>query len=259
MKKTLYALLASAILTILGTGSAFAQGAPPWVIVPADVWACSYNERQDAGDLDGWVARWNAWADGRGMDYYAAWMLTPSYYGPNQEFDFLWLGVSTNGHTLGQGTDEFARDAGDLNDDLWEIISCDAHTNFASAAYRLPEGMDNTDTGVLTVADCSRHDGANQAAVDRAMRLWADAIDEAGSRAAMYHWYPVFGGGGETFDFKWVEAYQNYADLGADYERMGNGMLFARWQQLFDHLIECDSARVYNVQNRRFVDVRAGQ
>ena len=50
------------------------------------------------------------------MDYYAAWMLTPSYYGPNQEFDFLaGLGVSTNGHTLGQGRDEFARDAGDLN------------------------------------------------------------------------------------------------------------------------------------------------
>jgi len=259
MKKTLYALLASAILTILGSGNAFAQGAPPWVIVPVDLWVCNFNDRQDMDDLDNWMARFNAWADENANDTYANWTLTPAYWGPNQEMDFISLGVWTDANEMGQGWDEWNRTNGGLMDDFAEIASCSVHGNFASAAYRLPEGLDNTDTGILTVSDCTLHEDANQAAVDRAARLWADAIDETGSRAAIYHWYPVFGGGGQQFDFKWVEAYENYTELGADYERMGNGMMFGRYQQLFDHLMSCDAARVYNVKNRRFVNVRAGQ
>jgi hypothetical protein len=211
------------------------------------------------GDLDDWVDKFNAWADEQETDTYVAWTLTPSYYGPNQDFDFIWLGAWTDANAMGQGWDSFNATNDGLMQELQSITTCDSHTNMASAAYRLPEGMDNSGTGVLTVSDCKRKHGVPATAVDRAMRQWADVLDEAGSKGAMYHWYPVFGGGDAEFDYKEVAAYQNYADLGADYERMGNGGLFRQGQALFEHLVQCDDARVYNVQNRRFVDIRAGQ
>jgi hypothetical protein len=211
------------------------------------------------GDLDDWVDKFNAWADEQEDDTYAAWTLTPSYWGPNQTFDFIWLGVWKDANEMGQGWDLWNETNDGLMQEFLAITSCDAHNNMASAAYRLPEGMDNSGTGVLTVSDCKRKHGVPGTAVDRAMRQWADILDEAGSNAAIYHWYPIFGGGGTEFDYKEVTAYQNYSDLGAHYERMGNGGLFRQSQALFDHLVQCDDARVYSVQNRRFVDVRAGQ
>lgn len=91
------------------------------------------------------------------------------------------------------------------------------------------------------------------------MSQWATILGEAGSNVAMYRWFPIFGGGAADFDFKRVSTYQNYTELGADYERIGNGGLFRQSGALMGHLLECDTDRVYNVQNRRFVDVRPGQ
>ena len=257
MNKKIAALIVSALLTITGATSALAQGSPPWVIVPVDIWACSLNDRQDMGDLDDWVDKFNAWSDQQDDNTYAAWTLTPSYFGPNQDFDFLWLGAWTDANAMGQGWDIFNATNEGLMAELQSISTCNAHANYASAAYRLPAGVDNSGNGVITMSDCKRKHGVPGSAVDDAMRQWVDVLDESGSKAAIYHWYPVFGGGGDEFDYKEARSYQNYADLGADYERMGNGGLFRQNQELFDHLVECDSARVYNAQTRRFVNVRA--
>ena len=37
------------------------------------------------------------------VDDYAAWTLTKSYYGPEQEFDVIWLGAWTDGNAMGMG------------------------------------------------------------------------------------------------------------------------------------------------------------
>ena len=259
MKKKVTLLIASAALTLCGTSVVLAQGSPPWVIVPADMWACSFNDRQDMGDLDEWVDKFNAWADRQEDDTYAAWTLTPMYYGPNQQFDFLWLGVWTDGNTMGQGWDNWNASNAGLMNEFQSIVSCAAHTNFGSAAYRLPQGTGTPQNAVLAISDCKRNHGVEGAAVDRATRDWVEVLDEAGSKAAIYHWYPIFGGGGEEFDYKEVMAFANYSDLGAHYELMGNGRLYQQSSSLLGHLQDCDSARVYNAQNRRFVDVRAGQ
>ena len=256
MKKKLYLLAVSTLTALLGTSAVFGQGSPPWKIVPVEIYACQFNERQDADDLDDWIARWNRWADSNNVDYYAAWTLTPYYFTAEQEFDFLWLGASTDGNTMGAGTDLWLSTGGELNSDLQDIVTCAAHVGLASAAYRIPEGLNNAQPSVITMSDCTMHDGVSGVAVDAATRDWADVIDEAGSRVAIYHWYPVFGGGDADFDLKWVEAYQNYSDLGADYERMGNGGLYQQYQALTEHLIDCDDARIYNAQNRRFVQLR---
>jgi hypothetical protein len=46
------------------------------------------------------------------------------------------------------------------------------------------------------------------------------------------------------------------ADLGADYERYGNGRGFETRGRLLGHLIDCDSSRAYLAQSRRFVQLR---
>jgi len=257
MNKKIAALVVSALLTITGATSALAQGSPPWVIVPVDIWACSLNDRQDMGDLDDWVDKFNAWSDEQDEDSYAAWTLTPNYFGPNQEFDFLWLGAWTDGNAMGGGWDLFNGSNDGLMAEFQAISSCSAHVNYASAAYRLPTGVDNSGNGVMTMSDCKRKKGVPGSAVNDAMRQWVDVLDESGSKAAIYHWYPVFGGGSDAFDYKEARSYQNYADLGADYERMGNGGLFRQSQDILGHLVECDAARVYNAQSRRFINVRA--
>ena len=259
MKRKIAFIVASALLTVTGTTGALAQGSPAWKLVPVDLWACNLNDRRDMSDLDAWVQKFNAWADQQENDTYAAWTATPSYFGPDQDFDFLWLGAWIDANAMGQGWDLWNATNNGLMREFQSIVTCDTHANFASAAYRLPQGMDNSGTGILTVSDCKRKHGVPGSAVDQAMRKWVDILDEAGSQVALYHWYPVFGGGGAEFNYKEVSAYQNYAQLGADYERMGNGGLFRQGQALFDHLVECDEARVYNVQSRRFVNVRAGQ
>jgi hypothetical protein len=261
MNKKIAALLCSALLTTFGTTSVFAQGSPPWVIVPVDMWVCDLNDGRDMDDLDDWIEKFNEWADDQENNDYAAWTLTPSYWGPNQDFDYIWLGAWMNANAMGAGWDLWNSTNDGLMAEYASIATCRVHSNFASAAYRLPEGMDNSGNGVITISDCKRHHGVPGSAIDAAARQWVDTLDESGSNAALYHWYPVFGGGGgpgggPDLDYKQVTSYQNYSDLGADYERMGNGGLFRRNQELFDHLVACDAARVYDAQSRRFINVR---
>lgn len=259
MKKQLSMLFASTLLTLCGASVALAQGSPPWAVVPVDMWACNFNDRQDMGDLDDWVDKFNAWADAQEDNSYAAWTLTPMYYGPNQQFDLIWLGAWTNGNTMGEGWDLWNATNDGLMNEFQSIVSCSAHGNFGSVAYRLPEGMGTPESAVLAISDCKRNHGVSAAPVGQATRQWVDVLDEAGSKVAIYHWYPIFGGGGEEFDYKSVTAFANYTDVGAHYELMTNGRLFQQSSSLFGHLQDCDSARVYNAKVRRYVDVRAGQ
>lgn len=109
---------------------------------------------------------------------------------------------------------------------------------------------------MLSFSDCTFREGATFEALSSAMAEWSEYWAGAGSTAGIWHWYPVYGGGGEEFDFKWLEAHANLEEVGADYERFGNGGGFVTSNRLLAHLIECDSSRVYLAQSRRFVQLR---
>ena len=256
MRIRLTAVLAGMVIAFLGTSSAFADGMPPWRIVPVDIWSCSFNDRKDMGDLDAWVERWNRWSDDQGDSTYAAWTLTPMYYGPGQTFDFLWLGAWKDGNAMGAGWDAWMATNDGLMDDFMEIASCDVHANLASGAFRLPDEMDMSGGGVILISDCKQMKGASDMAVGHAMERWVAALDAAGVKNAIYQWWPVFGGGDADFDFKRVEVFQNYTDLGAMYEMMGNGGLYQKYQAILDPVTRCDESRIYNATSRRFVNVR---
>ena len=66
----------------------------------------------------------------------------------------------------------------------------------------------------------------------------------------MWVWFPVYGGGGEEFDFKFIAAYESLADQGADFDEYGRtGVMKAR--ELFQGKVDCDSSRVYVTRNVR--------
>jgi hypothetical protein len=87
------------------------------------------------------------------------------------------------------------------------------------------------------------------------MEDWSQYLEDAGSATGIWHWYPVYGGGGEEFDFKWLQAHENLEAMGAEFDRMAAGAIFKR-NQLTSHLVDCDSSRVYLAQSRRFVQLR---
>ena len=255
MKKTLISSFITGLVCLAGTGPVTAQD-DGLRVIPVELFTCSYKDGKGSGDLDKVIDKWNAWADKRGMDDYAAWTLTPYYFGQEQEFDVIWLGAGKDAVALGKEQDAFLATGGELNDGFNEVISCDSHSNFASLNYKpTPEGA-TPDNSVLTFSDCTYKEGATFLALSAAMGDWSQHLGGEGSTAGIFHWYPVYGGGGEGFDFKWMQAYENFTELGADYDRYGNGGGFVTYRRLLNHLIDCDSRRAYLAQNRRFVQLR---
>ena len=256
MKKISISTLVTSLVFLVGSGTVFAQD-DGMLVIPVELFACTYNDRRKGpDDLDRVVDKWNAWADSKAVDDYAAWTLTPYYYGPEQEFDVIWLGAGKDAIALGRAQDIYLADNDGLAEDFADVSTCAAHNNFASINFKaLPEGA-TPQNSVLTFSDCTYEDGASFSALAAAMAQWSQHLSDAGSTAGIWHWYPAYGGGGEEFDFKWLEAYENLEELGADYERFGNGGGFVTQRRLMGHLIECDSSRAYLAQSRRFVQLR---
>ena len=261
MKKFGFAALLAAALSFLGISSAMAQDDQNRVelvskIVAAEVYACSYNDGKGPDDLDDASDGWNAWADDNGVDDYAAWTLTPYHYGPNQDFDVLWLGAWKDGNAMGAGVDQLLMDGADELAAFGEVLTCNNHIAAGSLAYKLPPSG-TPSTGVITFSNCNIEDGRNYQEVVEATKEWVGVITDAGSQSAMYHWFPIYGGGGEdTPDYIRLTVYPNHTELGADFERMTNGELFRQSNALFGGLVDCDISRVYNAQVRRAAQIR---
>jgi hypothetical protein len=257
MKKIFLSAILAALVCIAGMGTATAQD-DGFKIIPVEMYACTYNDGKGARDLDRWVDKWTKWADDRGMDNYAAWTLTPYYFGPgeNAGIDVIWMGAGTDAVALGQTQEDWLANNGGLANEIAEIVTCGSHGNFASVNFKLPPQAATPSNAVLTFSDCTYKDAAGGGAVNAAMAQWSEYMADNGSEAGIWHWYPAYGGGAEKFDFKWLEAHEDLAALGADYEAFGNGGGFVTYNRLLGHLVDCDSARAYRAQSRRFVQLR---
>ena len=58
--------------------------------------------------------------------------------------------------------------------------------------------------------DCELNEGKEYPDVRAAELKWADHLAESGSKAAYYHWFPMFGGGDADFDYKVVFSYPEF-------------------------------------------------
>ena len=218
-------------------------------VVPVEIYACSYNEGMGPSDLDAVTDKWNAWADEQGMDDYSAWTLTPFYFGPEQDFDVLWLGVAPTAAALGRVQDMWVANGGELQAEFDSVSPCNAHGQFAALNFKEPPEDDEPPSNVvLSFTDCSIADGKDFGDdVAPALTAWAEFRAGHGSAAGQWVFFPVYGGGGEEFDFKFVTGHRTYEEQGNDWDNYDPD----KASELFSGLLECDSSRVYNATNRR--------
>jgi hypothetical protein len=256
MKRLFTGLAAGGLLFLAGAGSALAQNDQMARTLPVHAYICSYNDGQDRDDLDEAAEAWSEFMDDEGVDNYAAWTLEKWAYGGDQDFDVIWLGAWRDGFGMGEGIDNYIQKGGEIAEGFGEVVTCASHLIMASVPYKLPpDGTPND--GILSFSNCNVRDGSTYEDVASMTAEWVDRIEDAGSTVAIYHWWPVYGGGGDDeADFLWVEAYSDFAQFGADFERVGNGGLWEEMGEQFESRLDCDSARVYIAKNRRFVNIR---
>ncbi len=217
--------------------------------VPVELYACTYNDGQGSADLDAATAKWNAWADDRALSDYTAWTLTKFYSGPEQEFNFIWLGVAPDAKALGRAQDDWIANGGAIQAEFDKVADCNIHANFAAVNFKEPPERDDPLSNiVLSFSDCIIADGKNFGDdVAPAIAAWSDFRTGHGSIAGHWVLFPAYGGGGEEFDFKWVVSHGNHEEQGADYDAYDPD----KASELFEGVLDCDSSRVYNATNRR--------
>jgi len=252
MKKIFTLLATSSLILALGTNTSVAQDDDKSRVArPVELYACKYNEGKGPSDLAAVNKKWNAWADKRDLTDYSAWTLVPFYSSPEQEFDFLWLGVTPSAKAMGRGQDEWLAEGGKIGAEYEEVGPCNTHVGFAAVEFKAPPERDNSSNIIISFSDCNMSDGVNFGDdIEPALGEWAEYRSGHGSTAGIWVFFPVYGGGAEEFDFKYISAYQNYEDQGADWDQYSaEGRFKAR--ELFGGKVSCDSSRVYNATNVR--------
>ena len=259
MRKALITLTALLAGLTIESGTAMADGHEDgFKVVPVDMYACTYNDNKGPEDLDGYSAKFNAWADAKGLDEVSVWTLTPYYYGPgdNAGFDFIWMIAGKTAVALGKTHTTWVTDDDGLAELAGEIADCQGHSNFASINYKpTPDGK-TPENVLITFSDCNYREDATFEDLGTAMGGWSEHLTENGSEAGIFHWYPAYGGGGEKYDFKWLEVHAGFEAMGSDYEHFGNGRGYKKYNELVRPLVSCDAARVYQAKSRRFTQLR---
>jgi len=251
MKRLFTAFAVGSIFLGLGVSTGIAQEEEKSdVATPVELFACNYNDGKGPADLDAAAATWNDWADDAGIDDYSAWTLVPYYSSPEQDFDFLWLGGSSSAKSLGSIQDNYIANAGDAQKGFNEVLNCGAHVNYATLQIKAPPERDDSSKIVISFSDCDLADGVSFGDVAPALDEWADYKEEQGSTSGMWVLFPAYGGGDEDFDFKFIGAWQNLEDQGADWDQYSaSGRIKAR--ELFAGKVSCNASRVYLAKNRR--------
>ena len=259
MIRTLVTLFAMLAILAIGSGTAIADNHEDgFKVIPVDMYACTFNEGKGSDDLDAYAAKFNAWADARGLDDISVWTLTPYYYGAgdNAGFDFIWMIAGKTAVALGKTHDTWVGDNDGLMAQANKLASCAGHSNFASVNYKPTPAGETPADSLITFSDCNYDEGATFEQLGTAMDAGSEYLGENGSDAGIFHWYPQYGGGGEKFDFKWLEVHGNFEAMGGDYELYGNGRGFETYNELVGPLVTCDASRVYQAKSRRFTQLR---
>ena len=254
MKSVLSAIVSGGLL--LCFGSVFADShegeeGEANVAYPMEMFACTYNDGKGPADLDAATRDFNAWADKQGIDDYSAWTLVPYYFSDEQEFDVLWFGAADKAKALGRVQDSWIATGAKEAEGFADVMICDAHSAFSVLRMKESPAREG-DSGdlVVTFSDCNTADGVTFDDLYNPMIEWGKYGAENGSKAGHWVFFPAYGGGKETFDFKWVEAYESLEDLGVDWDQFNE----SGWQkanELFQGKLDCDSSRTYLATSRR--------
>ena len=248
MKKTMTTFVSAAMFLLCGAGTALAQDeeeADP-VAIPVEGLTCDYRDGKGRGDLDKVITEWNEWMDDNDEgDYFAA-VLAPNYFG-EAAFDVAWLGAWRDGDAMGASTDLWINEGGEIGAKFIEVLDCGTHTNFAVLQVKTPpEPSDDSDvTFVLSFSNCSMEEGKTFDEYLTAQDEWNAYADEHGIVGGSWVFFPIFGESDDSYDFKSVDSTPDHTTFGHNWQLYSEGH-FRKADELFDDLLDCDSARVYD-------------
>jgi len=223
------------------------------VASPLEMFTCKYNEGKGPSDLDAATKKWNAWADKKGISDYSAWTLDPYYASSEQDFDVIWIGGSEKAKTLGRIQDTWLATGTKEAEGFADAITCDVHAAYSVLQMKKPPKRDNPSNIVISFSDCNTAEDTTFDDLYTPLIEWGEYKGDKGSTAGMWVFFLNFGGGGETFDFKWVTAHQNLEDMGADWDEV-NEAGWKKANELFQGKLKCDSSRTYLATNRRMAE-----
>jgi hypothetical protein len=225
-------------------------------VLPVELYTCKYKDGQTAANLHSVIDGWNRFEDANKTDTYAAWLLTPFFFGTEQDFDVIWLGAYKDGNAMGKGLQNWLTKGGEQQAAFDKVIDCDAHSAYASAMYKAPAAGTTPASGFITIMDCKLNEGHKYPDIKAAELKWAEHLKKSGSKAGYYHWMPYFGGGDADFDYKVAFAYSSFEEIGADFEGFANGGGRELSTEIFGDIDECDDARVYMSTSVREAKIR---
>ena len=244
MRRLLTAAVTAACTLCMGISASFAQDGPPQ-FRPVEMWACSFNNGKDQGDMD------KVYEDivvESGDSAYAAFQLN-AYFRSNQEFDFLYLGAWADGSTMGAGIGTDMTGDTDAGEGWEETVTCPASLMFASTWINRP---DNTGGGnddfIMTVADCHVAHGVSNAQAAGALRRYNEYAVANGSDVGTLLWYPAYGHGEAEFDFKLTNVYSDAQHFGDSFSWFTDNQAYNVRSDLLTGIVSCDSARVYSAR-----------
>ena len=216
---------------------------------PVEIYACNFQKGKKQADLDKVIAGWNAWMDESKAEPYSAWIYTAYYNSPGYDFDVAWLGAWPDGKTMGKATDQWLTNGGAQAAEFAKVVDCAVHSNFASTQLRAGIS-ENSDSAVLGFSDCKFAKDAKFPEAMAAAGKWNAYMKEQGSVGSEWIFFPVYGSDPD-WHFKLVNAHPNYAELGADYDRYGNGGGFMKAQEILGAAYDCGPRRIYNSKRVR--------
>lgn len=248
--RILRTIILSAALTGLAATAAQAQEeAEAPQLSPVEVFPCSFNEGKDINDLNRVIDRWNAFMDQNDDSGYQAWLLFPDFFSSDYVgWDVGWLGAWPDGNAMGSSLEVWHTKGTDLQRAFFEVISCEAHTNYANMTVKEPTDA-QAEMPVVSFSNCSVAEGSNMDAALEAVATWSAYLSEAGSDAAHWVFFPGFGESNEgSYDFKWVTGNPSYTSFGGRWQQYANGGGWQKAQELFGGVLDCDSPRLYTVR-----------
>lgn len=215
---------------------------------PVEIYTCKYNDGMGEKDLDKVIANWNEWANQQKLKDYSAWTLVPFYSGPDQDFDYIWMGASSTGRALGAAQDAWLADGGAIAAEFEAVSTCNSHFMYKSIQFKKPTKTEDPSRAVIAFKACNIREGKTfQADVAPALSSWASIRESEGSTAGFWVHFPLFGGGDE-FDLFFVGRLGNLEKHGLDFDRHNDQKSI----EILDQVLECQSTSpVYIATLRR--------
>lgn len=245
MRKLLFTIFTSIVVTLSGVGLSFAQDdsdVPD--LTPIELQLCSYRDGQDQADYDKAVGLMTKWMDDNDAEPYAAWRLSSLYTGARTGFDFIYLGAWSSGASMGRDIAQYFATAGDAIEAANKAADCANTQMYTSLNVKESDG-DGRGDFVLTVTDCTVADGRTTRDAIGALEEWGQYRDANGSPGGMWVWFPTYGDGDADYNFKLASSYSSIESFGNYFQWNRDMQGYLKRNELFRGLLDCNVARAY--------------